>query len=133
MKAIWLYLKYLFWNVVYCFVREGNTLESYLRKVNRCWWPWREFVPHAWHDEIGRQWEVCFEDASSYTRGGLETIRVEVSYAIDDRRVTKIDIFDADLKRLQGEANVEAAKMEELRQSLRMPSPSKDHIPRNYG
>lgn len=114
MKAIWLYLRWLFWNLAYCVAREDETLASYMRKVRRCWWPWHEFLPHAWLNKRCRQWEICLEDASCYTRGGLETIRVEVRYARDDHRVVGLDIFEQDLKFLQNRAAEESTKSEQV-------------------
>lgn len=81
------------WNIYYTFDRDESTLEKYIKRNSRCWWPWKTFIANAYHCDSMQDWQITLEDVSSYTSTD-STIRVTLSYAQDDGRVVGITIHD---------------------------------------
>lgn len=67
---------WLFWTVVYWFRPRPKTIEAFLIKSVRTWWPWWTFKPHVFRNEDGKQWEVYLDEEPHYTE--MRTIRLPV-------------------------------------------------------
>lgn len=89
-----------FWNCYYAFKPEETDFARYLKRTTRTLWPWRTFIPNAWHNKAGKQWDISFEDASCHS-GNLVQITVDVDFANDDGRIVGLTIWDSELKRIQ--------------------------------
>ena len=95
------HLRWLFWNAAYVFlIPRPKSLHEALVRGERCRSPWWGFKPCVYHNEIGRYWEIWFEDEESYAEvGGLLELRT-LSRSSKDGRVTGIQISDEELKEL---------------------------------
>jgi len=91
------FLRWLFWNAVYCCRRRPTELESYLTRTMRCWWPWKKFQPSAWHNDDGNLWHIHLTDEQSYTVS-RRTLQVELHIGFESGEITGFNVWDENLK-----------------------------------
>jgi len=93
-SAIWFFW-WSAWQVRKCFGKP-HMFHDYM------WWtiktsfpPWWKFRPYCHHNEYGKQWEVWFDNETTYTES--RTIRVQAHIGMDSGRIVGLTIYDGAL------------------------------------
>lgn len=100
-------LRWAFWNAVYGVRPRPYWLKDWITRHQRTAWPWRKFKPYVFHNDAGRQWDICLRPEPAYTTRA--TLQVECDFDQETGVVTGFTVWDEVLNRAA------EAQREELR------------------
>ncbi len=105
MKTISAYLRWIFWTGAYACRAKPGDLAGYLLRSKRTRPPRWKFRPSLFHNENGKQWEIRFDDESSYSR--REVLQVEVQRGMETGRIVGLTIWDEKLRKVEPESGAQ--------------------------
>lgn len=73
----------------------------WMKMIERTWFPFKTFIPNAWHNDDGSQWHVSLTDESYYVNRA--TIQVEAYFSFDDGRCVGFNVWDETLRKIADE------------------------------
>ena len=85
-------VKWLFFLAWYLFRQKPKDFAGYLKMLERRRSPWWKFRPCVYHNDDDKQWEIWFEDESSYGESRLWNVTVHVGQ--ESGRVTGVLVCD---------------------------------------
>ena len=93
------FVRWLFWRSAYVFRNRWRreSLDQYLRRWQRCGWPWKKFKPCAYHNDRLKKWQIHLSDEVSYTKPRV-TITVNAHISDATGKIIGFDVWDETLE-----------------------------------
>jgi hypothetical protein len=90
------FVVWLFWTVRYACRRTPRSLDEWLLKTERTWWPWKKCQPSVWHNDDGNQWHIYLTDEQSYTEP--RTVRLDCHIGMESGSIVGFNVWDEVLR-----------------------------------
>lgn len=101
LKNIWLFIKWVSWNLWYLVPPYINNLDDYLVRCERIQWPWLKFEPYVLRNECGKMWQVVLKDDLDYCCRMTISIQADIYFSQKGGKITAIDLFDEELVKIE--------------------------------
>lgn len=96
MKTLEKYGEWLFWKTYYLFKPIEQDVVDYLERMIRTRPPWWKFEPNLRRNEVGKQWEIYFDNDYQY----VTTIDLNVeAYIGEDGEIKGLVVYDETLRK----------------------------------
>jgi len=99
-KNIYLFIGWLWWNVIWYITPTPTNLHKYLKKVTKTYWPWFKFKPCIYRNDVGNMYEVWLRNDLHYSKRVTITIMADIEFN-KEGKICGIDLFDEELLKIE--------------------------------